>query len=44
LVLRSRKSVLGMEKGRRGKWDDVGGSGTERYAISARTSPKVFVN
>jgi hypothetical protein len=33
--------VRGMEKGRSGKWDNVGGSGTERYAISARTSPLV---
>jgi hypothetical protein len=28
-----------MEKGRKGKRDSVGGSGTERQAISARTSP-----
>ena len=35
-----KKRVLGMEKGRRGKRDSIGGSGAERYAISARTSPK----
>ncbi len=29
-----------MGKGRREKRDNVGGSGTERYAISAQTPPK----
>jgi hypothetical protein len=37
LGLKLKKRVLGMEKGRRGKRDSIGGSGAERYAISART-------
>ncbi len=31
-----------MGRGRREKRDNVGGSGTERYAISARMSPKSY--